>query len=221
MKIVLLGAPGAGKGTQAISISNYYRIPHISTGDIFRKNISQGTPLGETAKSYMDKGQLVPDQLTLELIADRLTSADCKNGYLLDGYPRTVAQAEFLEKLLQGQGAKLDCALLIDVPAQAILKRMTGRRVCASCGASYHLTNNPPARAGVCDICGNGLIQRPDDREETLKERLDIYDAQTKPLIEFYGARGILKAVDGTKAINRIFNDIVALLGEADDHTQE
>lgn len=214
MKIVLLGAPGAGKGTQAQSISNYYNIPHISTGDIFRRNISQGTPLGVTAKGYMDSGQLVPDQLTLDLIADRLKEEDCSNGYLLDGYPRTVVQAEFLEGLLKKQDTALDCALLIDVSRESIMERMTGRRVCTACGASYHLKYNPPAREGVCDICGSGLIQREDDKEATVRDRLDIYDEQTSPLVEFYGQRGILKSVDGNQAINKIFGDIVALLGE-------
>lgn len=216
MKIVLLGAPGAGKGTQALSISNYYNIPHISTGDIFRKNISQGTPLGVTAKGYMDKGQLVPDQLTLDLIEDRLNEDDCNNGYLLDGYPRTVVQAEFLEKLLDKQGTGLDCALLIDVSRESILERMTGRRVCASCGASYHLKYNPPVREAVCDICGSALIQREDDKEATVRDRLDIYDEQTRPLVDFYGKRSILKSVNGNQAINKIFSDIVTMLGEVD-----
>lgn len=214
MKIVLLGAPGAGKGTQAQSISNYYSIPHISTGDIFRKNISEGTPLGLTAKSYMDKGQLVPDQLTLDLIADRLKEADCENGYLLDGYPRTVVQAEFLGKLLDKQGTELDTALFIDVSRDSIMERMTGRRVCTACGASYHLKYNPPTKEAVCDICGSKLIQREDDREATVKDRLDIYDEQTSPLVDFYKERGILRAVNGNQAINKIFNEILALLGE-------
>ncbi len=217
MKIVLLGAPGAGKGTQALSICNYYQIPHISTGDIFRKNISEGTPLGKTAKGYMDKGQLVPDQLTLDLIEDRLDDEDCKNGYLLDGYPRTVVQAEFLEKLLLKKETGLDCALLIDVSRDSIMERMTGRRVCTSCGATYHLKYNPPAREGVCDICGNGLIQREDDKEATVRDRLDIYDEQTRPLVDFYGERSILKSVNGNQAINKIFNDIVSLLSEVEE----
>lgn len=223
MKIVLLGAPGAGKGTQAQSISNYYDIPHISTGDIFRRNISEGTKLGKTAKRYMDAGQLVPDQLTLELIEDRLSNDDCKNGYLLDGYPRTVVQAEFLEELLNKVGTQLDCALLIEVPREIIMDRMTGRRVCPSCGASYHVLHNPPKKKDTCDICGNKVIQREDDKADTVEERLDVYDEQTRPLIEFYDQRHILKSVDGTRAINQIFNSIVQVLGEVrvNDHTQE
>lgn len=223
MRIVLLGAPGAGKGTQAQSISNYYDIPHISTGDIFRKNIADGTRLGKTAKRYMDAGQLVPDQLTLDLIEDRLNRDDCKNGYLLDGYPRTVVQAEFLEELLETSAMRLDCALLIEVPREVILDRMTGRRMCPSCGASYHLRHNPPKKKDTCDICGNPLIQRTDDLAATVEERLDVYDEQTRPLISFYGERQILKSVDGTRAINQIFNDIVNVLGEVkpDDHTQK
>lgn len=223
MKIVLLGAPGAGKGTQAQSISKYFSIPHISTGDIFRKNISEGTRLGKTAKRYMDAGQLVPDQLTLELIEDRLDREDCKNGYLLDGYPRTVVQAEFLEEMLSKQHSALNCALLIEVPREVIMERMTGRRVCPSCGASYHLKHNPPRKKDICDICGHKVVQRADDVAETVAERLDVYDEQTRPLIEFYAQRDILRSVDGTRAINQIFNDIVKVLSEvrSDDHTQE
>lgn len=213
MKIVLLGAPGAGKGTQAQSISNKYNIPHISTGDIFRKNISEGTKLGKTAKRYMDAGQLVPDQLTLDLIEDRLKEDDCRMGYLLDGYPRTCVQAEFLDKLLLSSGTQLDYALLIEVPKDVILERMTGRRTCPSCGATYHLKSNPPSKKGLCDVCGNTLIQRPDDVTETVLERLEVYEEQTHPLIEYYQKRGILRSVDGKKAINEIFKDIVAILG--------
>lgn len=212
MKIVLLGAPGAGKGTQAQSISNKYKIPHISTGDIFRKNISEGTRLGKTAKRYMDAGQLVPDQLTLDLIEDRLRQDDCKNGYLLDGYPRTVVQAEFLDALLEKENTAIDTALLIEVPREVIIERMSGRRVCTSCGATYHVKNNPPIKKDICDVCGSKLIQRPDDARETVEERLDIYDEQTKPLISFYEKKGILKSVDGTKAISEIFKDITEIL---------
>ena len=223
MKMILLGAPGAGKGTQAQSISKYFDIPHISTGDIFRRNISEGTKLGKTAKRYMDAGQLVPDQLTLDLIADRLHQPDCANGYLLDGYPRTVVQAEFLEEMLADHQDHLDVALLIEVPREVIVERMTGRRVCPSCGASYHLKFNPPLKKDICDICGHQVMQRADDKAETVAERLDIYDEQTRPLIEFYGQRNILKSVDGTRAINQIFNDIVKVLSEAGshDHPQE
>ncbi len=212
MKIVLLGAPGAGKGTQAQSISNKYKIPHISTGDIFRKNISEGTKLGKTAKRYMDAGQLVPDQLTLDLIEDRLKNDDCSNGYLLDGYPRTVVQAEFLDALLEKEHTAIDTALLIEVPKEVILDRMSGRRVCASCGASFHIKNNPPIKKDICDICGNNLIQRADDARETVEERLDVYEEQTSPLIKFYEEKGILKVVDGTQAINEIFKNITEIL---------
>lgn len=214
MKVVLLGAPGAGKGTQAQSISNRYNIPHISTGDIFRKNIADGTSLGKTAKGYIDKGLLVPDELTLEIIADRLNNDDTKNGYLLDGFPRTVVQAQFLDKYLKETNDKLDCALLIEVPNGLILERMTGRRVCTNCGASFHVKNNAPRKEGLCDVCGHKLIQRKDDQIETVKDRLQVYEMQTEPLIEYYSNNGILKKVDGTRRIVDIFKDIVNILGK-------
>ena len=213
MKIVLLGPPGAGKGTQAKSISNRYSIPHISTGDIFRKNISEGTPLGIEAKSYIDKGQLVPDEVTINMVKDRLTWEDCKNGYLLDGFPRTVAQAEALEGFLADRNEKLDTALSIEVPSSFILERMTGRRVCPSCGASYHVKFNPPTKAGVCDVCGSDIVQRKDDTEETVSERLEVYERQTQPLIDFYNNKNLLSTVDGTKAINEVFESICSILG--------
>ena len=213
MKIVLLGPPGAGKGTQAKSISNRYSIPHISTGDIFRKNISEGTPLGIEAKSYMDKGQLVPDEVTINMVKDRLTWEDCKNGYLLDGFPRTVAQAEALEGFLADRNEKLDTALSIEVPSSFILERMTGRRVCPSCGASYHVKFNPPTKDGVCDVCGSDIVQRKDDTEETVSERLEVYERQTQPLIDFYNNKNLLSTVDGTKAINEVFESICSILG--------
>ena len=213
MKIVLLGPPGAGKGTQAKSISNRYSIPHISTGDIFRKNISEGTPLGIEAKSYMDKGQLVPDEVTINMVKGRLTWEDCKNGYLLDGFPRTVAQAEALEGFLAERNEKLDTALSIEVPSSFILERMTGRRVCPSCGASYHVKFNPPTKDGVCDVCGSDIVQRKDDTEETVSERLEVYERQTQPLIDFYNNKNLLSTVDGTKAINEVFESICSILG--------
>nr|WP_207731828.1 adenylate kinase [Clostridium sp. NSJ-145] len=213
VKIVLLGPPGAGKGTQAKSISNRYSIPHISTGDIFRKNISEGTPLGIEAKSYMDKGQLVPDEVTINMVKDRLTWEDCKNGYLLDGFPRTVAQAEALEGFLADRNEKLDTALSIEVPSSFILERMTGRRVCPSCGASYHVKFNPPTKDGVCDVCGSDIVQRKDDTEETVSERLEVYERQTQPLIDFYNNKNLLSTVDGTKAINEVFESICSILG--------
>lgn len=213
MRIVLLGPPGAGKGTQAKSISNKYSILHISTGDIFRKNISEKTPLGIEAKGYIDKGHLVPDSLTIDLVKDTLSQEFCKNGFLLDGFPRTVAQAEALKEFLKENGTDLDVALLIDVPQNFILERMTGRRVCTSCGASYHIKFNPPSVDGKCDVCGNDVVQRKDDTEATVKERLDVYDSQTQPLINYYDAEGLLKTVDGTKAINEVFESICNILG--------
>ena len=213
MKIVLLGPPGAGKGTQAKSISNRYSIPHISTGDIFRKNISEETPLGIEAKTYIDNGQLVPDEVTINMVKDRLTWEDCKNGYLLDGFPRTVAQAEALEGFLADRNEKLDTALSIEVPSSFILERMTGRRVCPSCGASYHVKFNPPTKAGVCDVCGSDIVQRKDDTEETVSERLEVYERQTQPLIDFYNNKNLLSTVDGTKAINEVFESICSILG--------
>ncbi|MEW8955379.1 adenylate kinase [Clostridium sp.] len=213
MKIILLGPPGAGKGTQAKSISNRYDIPHISTGDIFRKNISEQTPLGIEAKRYIDNGQLVPDSLTIDIVKDRLSQEDCKKGFLLDGFPRTVAQAEALGIFLQNNGESIDCALLIDVPKDFILERMTGRRVCLSCGASYHIKFNPSKVEGKCDVCGSDIIQRKDDNEATVKERLQVYDNQTQPLINYYNEEKLLKVVDGTKAINEVFESICNILG--------
>ena len=212
MKIVLLGPPGAGKGTQAKSISNKYSIPHISTGDIFRKNISENTPLGVEAKSYMDKGQLVPDEVTINMVKDRLQQADCVNGYLLDGFPRTVAQADALNSFLVERGEQLDTALLIKVPNEFILERMTGRRVCPSCGASYHVKFNPPIE-GKCSLCGSEVIQRKDDTVETVKERLDVYEKETQPLIDFYANKQLLSEVDGTQAINEVFRGICDIIG--------
>ena len=213
MKIVLLGPPGAGKGTQAKSISNRYSIPHISTGDIFRKNISENTPLGIEAKSYMDNGQLVPHEVTINMVKDRLQQDDCKNGYLLDGFPRTVHQAEALDNFLTEREESIDTALLIEVPKEFILERMTGRRVCPSCGASYHIKFNPPTNDGKCDLCGSDVIQRKDDTEETVKERLDVYENQTQPLIDFYKNKKQLSVVDGTQAINEVFESICKILG--------
>lgn len=208
MRMILLGPPGAGKGTQAKLISEKCAIPHISTGDIFRKNISEKTPLGTKAKEYMDKGLLVPDELTIDLVNDRLTYEDCKNGFLLDGFPRTVKQAEALEKFLQGNGKNLDTALLIDVPSDFILERMTGRRVCPSCGTSYHIKFNPPKNQGICDGCGSKIEQRKDDTEETVKERIDVYDKQTQPLVDFYASKDQLFVVDGTQSIDQVFEII-------------
>ena len=207
MKIVMLGAPGAGKGTQAKMIASKYGIPHISTGDIFRANIKNGTELGKKAKTYMDQGALVPDELTLELIMDRFKQDDCKNGYVLDGFPRTIPQAEALEKV-----AALDCALLLDVPDKFIEERMTGRRVCPKCGRTYHVTNIPPKVAGICDDCGTELVQRDDDSPETVRARLRVYHDQTEPLVDFYKGRGILKVVDGRQELDVAAAEISALL---------
>jgi adenylate kinase len=213
MKIVLLGPPGAGKGTQAKQISITYDIPHISTGDIFRKNISEKTKLGIEAKGYMDKGLLVPDELTINIVKDRLDENDCKVGFLLDGFPRTVEQAEALDAFLNEKGTKIDATLLIDVPKGSILERMTGRRVCPSCGASFHIMFNPPKTDSKCDACGEVLIQRKDDSEETVKERIDVYERQTEPLVKYYQSKNVLLTVDGTKNIDDVFNDICQLLG--------
>ena len=209
----MLGAPGAGKGTQAKLIAEKYQIPHISTGDIFRANIKEGTELGMKAKSYMDAGGLVPDELVIDLVVDRLTWEDAKNGYVLDGFPRTIPQAEALTKALAEKGEKIDAAIDIDVPDENIINRMGGRRACVSCGATYHIVNIPPKVEGKCDKCGADLILRDDDKPETVKNRLEVYHEQTQPLIDYYKAEGVLKEVDGTVDMNDVFNAIVQILG--------
>lgn len=208
MKIILLGPPGAGKGTQAKLISKKFSIPHISTGDIFRKNISEETPLGVEAKKFIDKGLLVPDSLTIDITKDRLSKDDCKSGFLLDGFPRTAFQAESLDEFLKDQNKEIDSALLIDVPSGFILERMTGRRVCLNCGASYHTSFNPPKVEGICNVCGNEIIQRDDDKEDTVKERIDVYVQSTKPLIDYYNKIDRLFVIDGTNSIEDVFNNI-------------
>ena len=213
MKIIMLGAPGAGKGTQAKMIAEKYNIPHISTGDIFRANIKNGTELGKKAKSYMDKGQLVPDELTLDLIMDRFKQDDCKNGYVLDGFPRTIPQAEALDAALKAKGEKVDFAIDVDVPDENIVKRMGGRRACVGCGATYHVVYSPTKVEGVCDKCGEELIVRDDDKPETVLNRLEVYHNQTQPLIDYYNEQGILKSVDGTVDMKDVFNAIVDILG--------
>jgi adenylate kinase len=213
MKIIMLGAPGAGKGTQAKKIAEKYSIPHISTGDIFRTNIKGGTELGMKAKSYMDQGQLVPDEVTINMLLDRISAADCENGYVLDGFPRTIPQAESLTKALDARGEKIDYAIDVDVPDQAIVTRMSGRRACVNCGATYHIVYNAPKKEGVCDACGENLVLRDDDKPETVQKRLTVYHDQTQPLIDYYKNAGVLKSVDGTKDLNDVFADITAFLG--------
>ncbi len=213
MKIIMLGAPGAGKGTQAKMIADKYQIPHISTGDIFRANIKNGTELGKEAKSYMDKGLLVPDELTVKILLDRVANKDCENGYVLDGFPRTIPQATVLEEALAKTGDKIDYAVNVDVPDENIIKRMSGRRACLKCGATYHIEHIPPKKDGVCDVCGEALVLRDDDKEETVKNRLEVYHKQTQPLIDFYSERGVLKVVDGTVDMKDVFASIVAILG--------
>lgn len=208
MKIILLGPPGAGKGTQAKFISEKYSVPHISTGDIFRKNIAEKTPLGIKAKSYLDAGKLVPDELTIDIVKDRLGMEDCQKGFLLDGFPRTVNQAKALDDFLKSDSKSVDAALLIDVPKEFILERMTGRRVCSSCGASYHIKFNPTKVHGKCDACGGDVVQRKDDTESTVKDRLDVYAEQTQPLIGYYKNENKLLAVDGTGDIDEVFERV-------------
>ena len=213
MKLIMLGAPGAGKGTQAKLIADKYQIPHISTGDIFRANIKEGTELGMKAKSYMDAGGLVPDELVIDLVVDRLSWDDAKNGYVLDGFPRTIPQAEALTKALAERGEKIDAAIDVDVPDENIIERMGGRRACVSCGATYHIVNIPPKEEGKCDVCGADLILRDDDKPETVKHRLEVYHEQTQPLIDYYKAEGVLREVDGTVDMNDVFEAIVQILG--------
>lgn len=214
MKIVMLGAPGAGKGTQAIKIADKYDIPHISTGDIFRANIKGGTELGQKAKSYIDMGELVPDEVTIGMLLDRIAQDDCKNGYVLDGFPRTIPQAESLTEALKSQGDKIDFALNIDVPDEAIIERMSGRRACPKCGATYHIVYAAPKTENICDKCGTELIIRSDDKPETVKDRLNVYHQQTEPLIAYYKAAGVLREVDGTQELPKVFEDVVAILSE-------
>ncbi len=213
MKIIMLGAPGAGKGTQAKKIAAKYEIPHISTGDIFRANIKNGTELGKKAKTYMDQGLLVPDELVVDLVVDRVNQEDCKNGYVLDGFPRTIPQAEALTDALEKLGQKMDYAIDVDVPDENIVRRMGGRRACVGCGATYHIEYAPTKKEGICDTCGGELILRDDDKPETVQKRLDVYHEQTQPLIEYYTKAGILRTVDGTVDIDDVFQAIVDILG--------
>ena len=213
MKIIMLGAPGAGKGTQAKKIAAKYNIPHISTGDIFRANIKNGTELGKKAKTYMDQGLLVPDDLVVDLVVVRVGQDDCERGYVLDGFPRTIPQAEALTKALADMGQKVDYAIDVDVPDENIVRRMSGRRACVGCGATYHVVYAPTKKEGICDTCGGELILRDDDKPETVQKRLNVYHEQTQPLIDYYTEAGILKTVDGTVDIDDVFQSIVDILG--------
>ncbi|GMT48380.1 MAG: adenylate kinase [bacterium] len=213
MRIVLLGAPGAGKGTQAKKLVEKYGIPQISTGDILRKAVADGTTLGKEAKSCMDKGELVPDSVVIGLVKERLTRDDCKKGFILDGFPRNTAQAEVLDKVLDETNIPLQVALCVDVDMDILMKRLTGRRTCRQCGQMYNIYFSSPQKEGVCDKCGGELYQRDDDKEETIRRRLEVYEAQTAPLIEYYKNKGILKTVEGTGGIDEIFASICSILG--------
>ena len=214
MKIIMLGAPGAGKGTQAKKIAAKYDIPHISTGDIFRANIKNGTELGKKAKTYMDQGLLVPDELVVDLVVDRVNQEDCQKGYVLDGFPRTIPQAESLDRALANMDQKMDYAINVEVPDENIIRRMSGRRACVDCGATYHIVYAAPKKEGVCDKCQGSLILRDDDKPETVEKRLHVYHEQTQPLIEYYTQAGILKNVDGTVDIDVVFDAVTKILGE-------
>ncbi|MCR5231874.1 MAG: adenylate kinase [Acholeplasmatales bacterium] len=212
MKLLIMGRPGAGKGTQAANIKEYYNIPHISTGDMFRAAIKNQTKLGLEAKSYMDQGALVPDEVTIGIVEERLLEDDCKNGFLLDGFPRTIAQAEALDAFLAKNGVKLDAVLDVNVPAEILVRRMVGRRVCKGCGATFHVEFNPPKVEGICDNCGTKLIQRADDTEATAVNRLAVYDNNTAPLLEFYAKKNLLKTVNGDQSLDKVFEDIKKVL---------
>lgn len=213
LRAILLGPPGAGKGTQAVNIVDKYGIPHISTGDIFRENIKKGTELGKKAQEYMNRGELVPDDLVIEIATSRLLEDDCKNGFLLDGFPRTVYQAEKLDEFMAAHDGKIDKVLDIAVEKDELITRLTGRRVCKACGASYHVVNIPPKTEGICDRCGSELVQRADDNLETVTNRIDVYEAQTKPLVDYYENAGNIAHIDGATGLDNVFADIVKALG--------
>lgn len=213
MRIILLGPPGAGKGTQAAGIVEKYNIPHISTGDIFRKNIKEGTDLGKKAKEYIDQGLLVPDELTVGLVTDRITQADCENGFMLDGFPRNVSQAEQLDTFLKENNIELSNVINIEVDKNILVSRAVGRRICKSCGATYHVEFNPPKIEGVCNVCQGELYQRADDNEETVSKRIQVYLDETRPLADYYAKVGILSNINGQQSIDEVFGDIVAALG--------
>ena len=212
MRLILLGPPGAGKGTQAAGIVEKYKIPHISTGDIFRQNIKEGTELGKKAKEYMDQGLLVPDELTVGLVTDRISQPDCGNGFMLDGFPRNVSQAVQLDAFLKENGIALDKVINIEVDKEKLVARAVGRRICKACGATYHVEFNPSKEEGVCDICKGDLYQRADDNEETVSKRIQVYLDETKPLADYYSTSGIIADIDGQQAIDKVFNDIVSAL---------
>lgn len=214
MKIIMLGAPGAGKGSQASRIAKEYQLPHISTGDIFRANLKEETELGKRAKSFMDKGELVPDDITIAMLLDRIHKEDCKNGYILDGFPRTIPQAEVLKEALAKKNEKIDLALDVEASDELIIKRMAGRRTCPACGAIYHIVTLPPKTEGICDRCGADLIQRKDDNEETVKNRLKIYHEVTEPLISYYKKEGILEEIDGAEELDKVFEKVKRIIHE-------
>lgn len=213
MRIIMLGAPGAGKGTQAIILAEKLNIPHISTGDIFRANIKNGTELGKKAKEFMDKGLLVPDELTVDLVKDRIQKDDCNNGFILDGFPRTIPQAEFLDNSMKNMGIELDAVLNVDVKDEVILNRLSGRRTCPACGATFHISFNKPKVEGICDACGAKLMQRDDDKEETILQRLDTYHNQTEPLVEYYTSKGKLVTADGHGTLEETIKEVQKALG--------
>ena len=214
LRTILLGPPGAGKGTQAVRIVEKYGIPHISTGDIFRDNIKRQTELGKKAQEYMNKGELVPDDLVIEIATDRLLRDDCKKGFLLDGFPRTVYQAEKLDEFMQAHGGKIDHVINLEVEDDLLIFRLTGRRVCKQCGASFHVVNIPPKVEGICDRCGGELVQRADDTEETVKNRITVYKEQTMPLIDYYAKANNITTLDGGAPLDQCFAEIVEVLGE-------
>ena len=217
MKIIMVGAPGAGKGTQAKRIAEKYGIPHVSTGDIFRANLKEGTELGLKAKVFMDKGALVPDEITIGMLMDRIHQADCKDGYVLDGFPRNIPQAEALTKALSEANESMDAVVDVDVPDENIMDRMSGRRTCRKCGEGYHTKYNPPKVDGICDVCGGELYIRDDDKPETVRKRLTVYHDQTQPLIDYYTKQGILKSVNGTQMMEKVFADIVKILDSCEE----
>ena len=212
MRLLIMGRPGAGKGTQAFNIKNYYSIPHISTGDMFREAMKNGTEMGKLAQSYMEKGALVPDEVTIGIVRERLSKDDVKNGFLLDGFPRNVSQAEALDEILKENGIKLDAVLDVNVEPEILINRIVGRRICKNCGATFHVDFNKPRQEGICDNCGQPLVQRADDTIETAGSRLKVYDDSTAPVLAYYKKQNLLKTVNGDQAVDKVFEDIKAIL---------